>query len=267
MSSQLSLIEGKVSDLIVGDEARDLMRARMRANGHYVSHVWAEEAGVFVCRVGEYAVEGVLTSVILRNNDFVKVVVGKPEGRSTVLPAYAVLRPSDGLLSMPYGTGRGVWAELCNNLKWAAWLGVFIIAFMAIGLWFQGWSTEHFLFMVALALLLAVVMLLWGFFADDEGDTSTAIFTALGFPNPRWLNLKSSSVAFCVFRYRRIVSARNDPHGSAEPPSMEEADKWLASAEAGRIEEVEKKRERKRREERKRRYEKKNRDRYPGAWP
>jgi MFS family permease len=129
---------------------------------------------------------------------------------------------------MPYNTGRGVWAELRKNLRWGAWGALGIVLFASIFSWWYGWNWYFFLMFLLAGPAIGLTMALWAFFAESEGEVSTAIFKALDFPNPKSLNLMSCSLcpgegyadAYAIFRYRRVVSAADDRHGSPEPEPL-----------------------------------------------
>ena len=80
--------------------------------------------------------------------------------------------------------------------------------------------------------MLCGIIAIWSFFADPEGWLSTEIFRTLGFPNPKSLDLKPSAICpnegylreHGIFRYRRVVSKDDDPHGSPEPPPLKRFD-------------------------------------------
>lgn len=198
------------------------------ANAVLVASYEGEEVDRFACYIGDHLVEGVFSRVMLENGDQVKAVVEKQKDRPGVLYAHAVLRPRDGLLAMPYNTGRGTWAELRKNFRWGAWLALGSVLVMSIFNLLEGWNWAFFLFLVAGTLPLMVVMALWAWLAESEGDISTAIFKALEFPKPESLNLMPSAICpnegylheYAIFRYRRVVKAKDDRHGSPEPEPL-----------------------------------------------
>jgi len=242
------VIEGPVSELqIRGDILNLLKKHQGKANlaagvagaasnqfgvatgAVLVDSYEGEESDRFACYIGEHLVEGVFSGVLFKNGDYVKTVVEhRPEAKYGALYAHAVLRPSDGLLSMPYNTGRGTWAELRKNLRWGGWFAVGGLLFSAAILWIVGWDWQVFAMFVGAAPISTMPVALWSWLAESEGELSTAIFRALDFPTPKSLNLMSSSICpnegymreYAIFRYRRIISAADDRHGSPEPEPL-----------------------------------------------
>ncbi len=242
MQPELFLIEGKVSALRVGASTLNLLAPKQNmgnaiagiagaatdqfgtaVNAAMVANYEGEDVDTFACYVGDHLIQGTFSRVFFSEGDYVKAVVAKQESQTEALYAYAVLRPSDGLLWMPYNTGRGIWAEFRNNMKWMLW-GTVCIYF---GFWiFSIIDGSDFSHDKSLVLMIAVIppifmflMSLWGFKDSlPEGRLSTAVFRVLGFPNPKSLNLKGSSIVgrdgyiheHSVFRYREIV--KDDPH-------------------------------------------------------
>ena len=242
------VIEGPVSELqIRGDILNLLKKHQGKANlaagvagvasnqfgvatgAAMVGSYEGEESDRFACYIGEHLVEGIFSGVLFKNGDYVKAVVEhQPKAKYGALYAHAVLRPSDGLLSMPYNTGRGTWAELWKNLRWGGNSALFATFFSAIVIWMVGWHSLVFLLGIASILFLTTLVALWSWLSESEGELSTAIFRALDFPNPKSLNLMSSSICpnegymreYAIFRYRRIISATDDKHGSPEPEPL-----------------------------------------------
>ncbi len=240
MQPELFLIEGKISALRVGASTLNLLAPKQdmgnaiagiagaatdqfgtAANAAMVANYGGEDVDTFACYIGDHLIQGTFSRVFFSDGDYVKAVVAKQESQIGALYAHAVLRPSDGLLWMPYNTGRGVWAEFKYNMKWIFWGTVC----MYLGFWIfsmfgeTNLTTEKKIMVVAVPLILMFVMGLWGFKDSlPEGRLSTAVFRVLGFPNPTSLNLKGSSIVgrdgyiheHSVFRYREIV--KDDPH-------------------------------------------------------
>ena len=240
MQPELFLIEGPVSALQIGASTLNLLTPNQNlsnatagvagaltdqfgtaANAAMVANYGGEDVDTFACYVGDHLIQGTFSRVFFSEGDFVKTVVAKQENQTEALYAHAVLRPSDGLLWMPYNTGRGVWAEFRYNMKWVFWLGLVTgIGLYAFDL-IAGKSTSQrsaFFLLFGLPLFM-FFMGLWGFKDSlPEGRLSTAVFRTLGFSNPKSLNLKGSSIVgrdgyiheHSVFRYREIV--KDDPH-------------------------------------------------------
>ncbi len=239
MQPALFLIEGKVSALQVGASTLNLLAPKQNmgnaiagiagaatdqfgtaANAAMAANYGGEDVDTFACYVGDHLIQGTFSRVFFSEGDFVKTVVAKQENQTEALYAYAVLRPSDGLLWMPYNTGRGVWAEFRYNMKWAFWLGLigYIVLYVFDLFSEERMALKDFAFFL-LGIPLMFFMGLWGFKDSlPEGRLSTAVFRVLGFPNPKSLNLKGSSIVgrdgyiheHSVFRYREIV--KDDPH-------------------------------------------------------
>ena len=238
MQPELFLIEGKVSVLKMGASTLNLLAPKQNmgnvaagiagaatdqfgtaVNAAMVANYGGEDVDTFACYVGDHLIQGTFSRVFFNDGDYVKAVVAKQESQAEALYAYAVLRPSDGLLWMPYNTGRGIWAEFKNNMKWMFW-GSFLIV-LTIGIISLIYSLDirfFFLFLIFIPPFF-FLMGLWGFKDSlPEGRLSTAVFRTLGFSNPKSLNLKGSSIVgrdgyiheHSVFRYREIV--KDDPH-------------------------------------------------------
>ncbi len=235
MQPELFLIEGTVSSLRVGASTLNLLVPKQNMGNAAAGIVGAatdqfgtaanyggEDVDTFACYVGDHLIQGTFSRVFFSDGDYVKAVVAKQESQTRALYAHAVLRPSDGLLWMPYNTGRGVWAELKSNMKWAFFL-FFLIPITLIAIICYALSLEmgFFLMFLMASPFLTLLMGLWGFKDSlPEGRLSTAVFRALGFSNPKSLNLKGSSIVgrdgyiheHSVFRYREIV--KDDPHSA-----------------------------------------------------
>jgi hypothetical protein len=245
-----TVLQGVISQLHVGEATINLLRSQQgaantvagvgsvlaeqygtAANAAMVANYGGEDVDMFACYVGDQLVQGCFSRVMFANGDHVKVVTDKLTDADQ-LHAHAVLRPSDGLLSMPYNTGRGIWAEFWKNIRWGGCLyaGSLVIfggyTFFISDIGEQ--TAQFFGFFASLGLLFMLAMSLWAFFSESEGKTSTAIFKALQFPRPEQLNLKPSSICpyegyaneHSIFRYRRIVKAADDVHGSPEPEPL-----------------------------------------------
>jgi len=242
------VIEGPVSELQIRGDILNLLKKHQgkanlaagvagAASGQFgvatgavlVDSYEGEESDRFACYIGEHLVEGIFSGVLFKNGDYVKAVVEQqPQSRYGALATHAVLRPSDGLLSMPYNTGRGTWAELWKNLRWSGWFALGPIIFTTIFNWFHGWNWYFFLLFLIASPIFTTFVALWSWLAESEGELSTAIFRALEFPSPKSLTLMSSSICpnegymreYAIFRYRRIISAADDKHGSPEPDPL-----------------------------------------------
>ncbi len=239
MQPELYLIEGTVSSLRVGASTLNLLAPKQNmgnaaagivgaatdqfgtaTNAAMVANYGGEDVDTFACYVGDHLIQGTFSRVFFNDGDYVKAVVAKQESQTEALYAYAVLRPSDGLLWMPYNTGRGIWAEFKNNMKWMFWLGLIsYIGLYVFDLLSEEKMTQKDFFFFLLGIPFLFLMGLWGFKDSlPEGRLSTAVFRTLGFPNPKSLNLKGSSIVgrdgyiheHSVFRYREIV--KDDPH-------------------------------------------------------
>lgn len=242
MQPELFLIEGKVSALRVGASTLNLLAPKQNmgnaiagiaggvtdqfgtaANAAMVANYGGEDVDTFACYVGDHLIQGTFSRVFFNDGDYVKAVVAKQASQTEALYAHAVLRPSDGLLWMPYNTGRGIWAEFRNNMKWMFWGTVSIYLFFGIFIFIKDINLAKdpfFIFMLVVGLpIFMFLMGLWGFKDSlPEGRLSTAVFRVLGFSNPKSLNLKGCSIVgrdgyiheHSVFRYREIV--KDDPH-------------------------------------------------------
>jgi hypothetical protein len=247
---ELQVIQGIVSQLHVGEATVNLLRSQQgavntvagvgsvlaeqygnAANAAMVANYGGEDVDMFACYVGDQLVQGCFSRVMFANGDHVKVVTDKLADAEQ-LHAYAVLRPSDGLLSMPYNTGRGIWAEFWKNMRWGAWLYSGSMLFIGLCIWYASTPNDRSIELFALSILIGFAIMLsmslWAFFSESEGQTSTAIFKALKFPRSEHLNLKPSSICpyegyaneHSIFRYRRIVKAADDVHGAPEPEPL-----------------------------------------------
>ncbi|GEM_PF-2370224 len=188
-------------------------------DGEHVQH--------FGCYIGRQMVIGTFENVGFKEGDEVRIVATRLDDR--VVFAHALVRPTDGLLWMPFSISKGRW----EIAKWIAKLmlgiGLAGIAFFCLLQFFIAAFKSHLDLLLEMIPIMIAVGGLIGFltYRSSMGDGLYAerIMKALGFRNPKVVNLSPFSQmrlgiggSYQVYDLRRALKAYGSLSKSAPNP-------------------------------------------------
>ena len=155
----------------------------------------------FSCRLGEHILIGRLPGLhLLDEGDHLKAAVSRRiiPNKGEVLYAHALLRPKDELLWLPFMADHGSRAMFWEQMKFGFFISVFVLTLLMMVMVFQsdfGFGLfKKTLPYMALGVLLIFSIGLW-VYSDLKPFALYAnrIFTALGFPDVKNLDMRSAS--------------------------------------------------------------------------
>lgn len=180
----------------------------------------------FGCYVGEQMVIGTFESIAFKEGDEVKAVATHLD--DNVVFAHALVRPSDGLLWMPFSISKGRW-------KIAQWIAVASLFVALLGILLFGIfhlinpvKGGYLSFLVELSpYFIGVSLSICGgvhWSSLDDARYAERILKSIGFKNPKIVNLSPFSQArlgigssYMVYDLRRALKAYGSLSKAAPP--------------------------------------------------
>jgi hypothetical protein len=212
---RMFLLSGKVEMLYVTDGTINLLRGMQNkmaaaginaalqgmsgsvANAAMVAMHDGESVRHFGCYLGEQLVIGTFESVGFEEGEVVNAVVTRLD--DNVVFAHAVVRPSDGLLWMPFSISKGRWKIARWFFLACVWLWLFALLLFSMFYLFASWPGGYMSMLSTLGPAIVGVSLAiaggacWS--SLDDGKYAEQIMKILGFKHPSNVNLSPFSLA------------------------------------------------------------------------
>jgi len=227
-------LSGKVATLYVTDGTVNLLQGMQNkmaatgmaaavqgmsggvANAAMVAMYDGENVQHFGCYLGEQMVIGTFESIDFKEGEEIKAVVTQLDEK--VAFAHAVVRPSDGLLWMPFSVSKGRWKIARWFFIACLWLWLFALLLFSVFHFFASWPGGYASMLLTLGPAIVGISLViaggacWS--SLDDGKYAERIMKVLGFKKPSIVNLSPFSVARLrrgsshqVYELRRALKA------------------------------------------------------------